>query len=80
MKIRIMQSTVERLLYILLVVLVIGQTTIYVKLYQDDRQRYLTLKSNQSVLICLVKGPPSLALASQAVRNAFVDNCIKENQ
>lgn len=77
---QVLQSTIERLLYILLLMMFVAQVATFVKLSADDSRKFKVLKDNQGTLICIVKGPTSLSTATQSQRNAFIDNCVKVNQ
>jgi hypothetical protein len=75
--IRILQSTIERLMYVVLLLVFIGMIIIYIKISYDDDKKFRVLKSNQDQLICIVnlgfqKMPP--------VSRGDVDNCIKNNK
>lgn len=74
---KIMQSTIERLLYMLLLLVFISLGLIYVKISKDDTRKFEVLKANQDQLICIVKGfsdPVNFASHGE-----FIDKCVKDN-
>lgn len=69
------QSTIEKLLYILLLLIFIGLGVIYAKIAHDDNRKFHVLKSNQDQLICIVKG-----FRPDQTNPNFIDKCIQNNQ
>lgn len=75
--VKILQSTIERLLYVMLLLLFIVSVAIYIKISRDDSQKFRVLKSNQGQIICIVKGFTDPA--NYANHGQFIDNCVKAN-
>jgi hypothetical protein len=78
------QDTVERLLYVLLLIVFLAIGVVYLKIAHDDAKKFYILKSNQAQIICIVKGiydPANYKVVDgkQIPNTAFIDSCVKKN-
>lgn len=77
MNFRIFQSTIERLMYIVLFLVFIGQIALYIKITVDDNRKFHILKSNQDQILCIVNLGFKKPLP---VTRADVDACVANNR
>ncbi len=75
--IKIVQSTVERLLYIALLIIFLTSIAIYVKISIDDNKKFRVLKANQDQIFCVIEAPPNLATQPRAAQLQYITNCKK---
>lgn len=80
MSLKILQSTVERLLYILLLFVFLAVGAVYWKLSTDDARKFHILKANQDQIFCVIKAPPTLATAPRIEQIKFINSCISNNR
>lgn len=76
MNLQILQSTIERLLYIVLLLVFIGQIALYAKITVDDNRKFHILKANQDQILCIV----DLGFKKPPVTKADVDACVTNNR
>lgn len=74
------QSTIEKLAWWVVFLILLVNIAIFVKLSNDSNQKFHQLKANQNQIFCVIKAPPTLATAPRVEQIKFIDNCISSNQ
>jgi hypothetical protein len=84
--IKIGQSTIERLAWLAVFLILIMNIIILAKLTIDDDRKFQVLRSNQNQLLCIIRestNPVHTTIDPKTLKftvdNSYIDRCIKAN-